>query len=64
MSQGISYYALVKLLNAEDWQHSQQMMAGIERELLRVAPDNTLAQTTHPPSLGSALIFQKPKSSW
>ena len=55
MSQGISYYALVKLLNAEDWQHSQQMMAGIERELLRVAPDNTLAQTTHPPSLGSAL---------
>lgn len=55
MSQGISYYALVKLLNAEDWQHSEQMMAGIERELLRVAPDNTLAQTPHPTSLGSAL---------
>ncbi len=55
MSQGISYYALVKLLSAEDWQHSEHMMAGVERELLRVTPEGNLAQTPHPETLGSAL---------
>lgn len=55
MSQGISYYALVKLLSAEDWQESEHMMAGVERELLRVSADNHLAQTPHPETLGSAL---------
>lgn len=55
MSQGISYYALIKLLSAEDWQHSERMMAGVEREMLRVNETHGLAQTPHPTSLGSAL---------
>lgn len=55
MSQAISYQALLKLLLPEDWRQSESFLAGLEREMLRVMPNGTLPQSSHPVSWGSAM---------
>lgn len=46
---------LATLVNARERGVLQGGLKGVEREALRVTPDGTLAQTPHPPALGSTL---------
>jgi glutamate--cysteine ligase len=49
---------LAALVNSREPGVLQDGLKGIERESLRVRPDGVLAQTPHPPALGSALTSE------
>ena len=46
---------LASLINAREPHVLQGGLKGVEKESLRVTPDGRIAQTPHPPALGSAL---------
>jgi len=55
MGRAISYPAMLKLLLPEDWRQAGVFQVGLEREMLRLDPQQQLANTPHPLAWGSPL---------